>query len=133
MEPNTISRPRGAIVATIVAVSFGFLTVLSGGSILLVDGSARSAAGDYVPFVLWFNFAAGFAYMLAGAGLFLWRHWAVTLSMLIAVATLIVFAAFGVHILSGGAYEPRTVGAMVLRCAVWVTIALFVRGAWKNG
>ena len=62
--------------------------------------SARAAAGDYVPFVLWFNFLAGFAYIVAGAGLFLWRQWAVKLSLFIALATLLVFAAFGIHILA---------------------------------
>ena len=27
-----------------------------------------------VPFVLWFNFVAGFAYVMAGVGLFLWKR-----------------------------------------------------------
>jgi len=122
-----------AVVAAIVAALFGLLTLWSGGAILFFDGPARAAAGDYVPFVLWFDFVAGFAYILAGVGLFLWRQWAVTLSLLIAAATLVVFAAFGLHIVLGGAYEPRTVGAMVLRCAVWLAIALFARRAWKKG
>jgi hypothetical protein len=33
------------------------------------------------------------------------------------------FAAFGAHVLSGGAYELRTVIAMTLRTLVWVAIA----------
>jgi hypothetical protein len=31
--------------------------------------ATRAAAGNAVPFVLWFNFLAGFAYILAGLGL----------------------------------------------------------------
>mgnify|MGYP003980148311 FL=1 len=108
----------------IIAVLFGILTIKSGFDVLFIDGPARVAAGDYVPFVLWFNFYAGFAYILAGVGLFLWHPWAVNLSVMIAVATLLVTIAFGIHILSGGDYEMRTVGAMILRSGGWLTIAL---------
>ncbi len=111
----------------VVAMVFGILTLYSGGSVLFVDGPARAAAGRYVPFVLWFNFLAGFAYILAGAGLFLWRQWAVYLSVFIFAATLIVFAAFGLHVAFDGDYETRTVFAMIFRSAVWLVIAL---GAW---
>jgi hypothetical protein len=34
-----------------------------------------------------------------------------------------VFIAFGVHIFLGGAFEDRTVGAMIIRSAVWIAIA----------
>lgn len=125
-------RPRKAIAAAVVAVLFGAVTLFSGGSVLFVDGPGRAAAGDYVPFVLWFNFLAGFAYILAGAGLYLWRGWAVHLSLIIAVATLLVFAALGIHILVGGDYEARTIGALVLRGTVWMVIGLTARAAWKR-
>jgi hypothetical protein len=35
-----------------------------------------------------------------------------------------VFAAFGLHVVAGGAFEARTVGAMALRSLVWVAIAV---------
>ena len=132
MEHSASLRPRMAIVAASVAVLFGLLTIKSGGSVLFIDGKARVAAGDYVPFVLWFNFLAGFAYIIAGVGLFLWRGWAINLSLLIAMATLLVFAAFGIHILFGGGYELRTVAAMSLRSMIWLIISIFARRAWKN-
>ncbi len=132
MQNTVTARPRLAIMAAVVAVLFGGLTLYSGGSVLFIDGPARVAAGNYVPAVLWFNFLAGFVYILAGMGLFLWRGWAVVLAMVIAVATLIVFAGLGLHILSGGDYELRTVKAMALRSSVWIMIAFFVRAAWKR-
>ncbi len=132
MVSVTSSRPRLAVVAAVVAVLFGVLTLKSGGSVLFVDGADRAAAGDYVPFVLWFNFLAGFAYIVAGIGLYLWRDWAVRLSLLIAMATVLVFAAFGLHIMFDGAYSPRTIGAMVLRSAVWLAIGLFSYRAWRG-
>jgi hypothetical protein len=126
------SRPIPVLTAAIVALLFGALTVVSGGSVVLFDGPARQAAGNYIPFVVWFNFLAGFAYIIAGIGLYLWRKWAVILSMVIAVATVLVFAAMGIHIIADGAYETRTVAAMAFRSIVWIAIAILARRAWKK-
>lgn len=120
----TPDRPRWALVAAIVSIVFGILTVLSGGQALFGGDAARAAVGDAVLFVLWFNFAAGFFYVLAGTGLLLWRRWAAQLSATIAIATVGVFAAFGWHVAIGGAYEMRTVGAMILRSGIWIAIAV---------
>lgn len=117
---------RGGIargVAAVVALLFGLATIRSGGSVLFGGDEARQAAGAYVGFVLWFNFVAGFAYVAAGIGLWLRRSWVVRLSMAIAGATLLVFAALGVHVALGSAYEARTVVAMTLRSVVWLAIA----------
>ena len=110
-------------VAGIIGALFGLMTIREGGAVLFVDGPARVAAGDYVPFVLWFNFLAGFTYVVAGAGLVFGRSWAARVAIVIAVATLGVFVAFGAHIVSGGAFEMRTVVAMTLRSVVWCAIA----------
>jgi len=113
-------------IIAMVALLFGMMTIKSGGQVLLGDEVALAAAGDYVPFVLWFNFAAGFAYLIASVGIALRKQWSVWLSFLIAVSTLLVFAAFGLHIFLDGAYETRTVGAMILRATVWVIISILV-------
>ncbi len=107
----------------VVAVLFGVLTVLSGGLTLFGGERARLAAGAIVNFVLWFNFCAGFAYIACGIGLWARRRWSVQLALAIAVVTALVFLAFGVHGLTGGAYEARTVGAMALRTVLWSWIA----------
>ena len=109
---------------SLVAVGFGLLTIKEGGTILFGDATARAAAGNYVPFVLWFNFLAGFAYVIAGIGLWRQQRWAAWLAAAIAVATALMFAAFGAHVASGGAYEQRTVIAMSLRTLVWTAIAV---------
>ena len=111
-------------IAAIVAVLFGLLTIFSGGQALFGGTEARAAVGNAVPFVLWFNFTAGFAYVVAGAGLLIRQSWAVWLSAMIVLATVGIFAAFGLHVVQGGAYEMRTVGAMTLRTAVWFTISM---------
>ncbi|GGE89614.1 hypothetical protein GCM10007285_16360 [Stappia taiwanensis] len=109
-------------VAAGAAILFGVVTVLAGGRVLFGGAEARAAAGDIVPFVLWFNFLAGFAYAAAGVGLWRGRRWAVRLSWVILAATLAVFAGFAGHILMGGAFEPRTLGAMTVRTLVWAGI-----------
>ena len=132
-------RPVGARIALIaaggIAIAFGVATVVSGGQALFGGEAARAAVGNAVAFVLWFNFLAGFAYVAAGIGLLMRWRWATPLSAAILAATLIVFAAFGLHVLAGGAYEMRTVAAMTLRSAAWIVIAgVAYRGlGWRSG
>ncbi len=118
-------RSIGIWIITVIAVVFGLLTIKSGGTVLFVDGAFREDAGNYVPFVVWFNFLAGFVYLIAGGGLWVQKHWAVWISIFIVVATLVVFAILGIHILKGGMYEVRTIAAMCLRTVVWALIAIF--------
>jgi len=116
-------RPRWAVVLALIATIFGIVTVIVGGKTLFGGAEERTAVGNIVPFVLWFNFVAGFAYVIAGVGLFLWKRWAALLSAVIAAATIAVFIAFGIYIFLDGAFESRTVGAMIIRCAIWIVIA----------
>ena len=116
-------------VISLIAIGFGLLTLQEGGAVLFFDGAARKAAGHYVPFVLWFNFLAGFAYIVAGVGLWMRRRWAMWLAIAIAVATAIAFLAFGVHMALGGTWERRTLVAMTLRTLVWAGIAAI---AWRR-
>ena len=106
-----------------VAIAFGLLTVVSGGTTLL----GALEMGAVVLFVLWFNTLAGLAYVVAGLRLWQGRRWAYPLSLAIFAATLLVFVAFGLHVAQGGAFEMRTVYAMALRSAVWGAIALVAR------
>jgi len=131
MCPTTPRTPRWAAVLALVAIAFGAVTIVVGGKTLFGDVEVRSAAGNIVPFVLWFNFVAGFAYVIAGIGLLLWKRWAAHLSAAIAVATIAVFIALGIHIFVGLAFEARTVGAMIIRSAVWIMIAVLARRALR--
>ena len=116
-------------VLAAIALVFGALTLVSGGRALFGDAAARAAVGNVVGFVLWFNFLAGFAYLAAAIGLWLGRRWAVALAALLAIATALVAAGFGMHVLNGGAYEMRTVGALALRFGFWAVVSLV---AWRG-
>jgi hypothetical protein len=123
-------RRWGVIIAAGVATLFGLLTIMAGGRALFGGVEARAAVGDAVPFVLWFNFLAGFFYVLAGVGLFARQSWAARLSIAIFFATILVLIAFAIHLLLGGAYEMRTVGAMSLRTVVWgIIVGVAIREA----
>src|SRR5450759_219457 len=124
MTDGVSGRPRWAIAAGILAVAFGVVTVFEGGRTLFGRPEIRASAGNIVPFVLWFNFIAAFAYLMAGLGLLLWKRWAAQLSAGMAVTTLAVFAAFGVHVALGGAFEARTGCSLMLRSIVWIAIAV---------
>lgn len=109
------------------ALVFGALTIVSGGRVLFGGPAAQAAAGNAVPFVLWFNFLSGFAYVAAGLGMAMRKPWARTLAVGLAIAIVAVSALFGWHVFTGGAYETRTVGAMALRSAVWISIAVYLQ------
>jgi hypothetical protein len=126
---TTATKTHMPKIIAAVAVVFGALTILSGGTVLFGGDAARSAAGATVPFVLWFNFLSGFAYVVAGIGLAFGQGWAVKLAIGLALAIAVIFAAFGLYVLQGGAYEMRTVGALTLRLSVWVIIAAWARKA----
>jgi hypothetical protein len=126
MEKTETMKTKRPILITslsIVAALFGIATVKEGGTVLFTE-AGQQGAGNFVPFVLWFNFFAGFVYILAGIMLFKLKSCSRKLSAVIAIATTIVFTLLGVHILNGGAFESRTVVAMTLRSGIWIAIAL---------
>ena len=59
------------------------------------------------------------------AGAAIWRRHRLArpLAIGIALATLLVFAAFWIAVALGVPYEVRTIGAMTLRSAFWVVVA----------
>jgi len=131
------SAPRhatsGRWILAILAAVFGVATLVEGMPIVAGDAAARAAAGDYVPFVVAFNVVAAFAYLVAAAGFAARRVWAPRLAGAIAVASLVAFAAFAVHVALGGAYLPRTFAAMTLRVGFWLAAARIGRRLLSAG
>jgi hypothetical protein len=116
----------------IAAVVFGAVTVLAGGLALFGSLETRAELGNVVPFVLWFNFLIGFVYILTGAGLLRCKRWAVYASLFVAISTILVFAAFGLHVMDGGAFEMRTIGALTLRALFWIAVTIVAMRAMKR-
>ncbi|WP_374390961.1 hypothetical protein [Tabrizicola sp.] len=115
--------PRWTRPAALAAAVFGALTILSGGLVLFGTEAARQAAGNAVPFVVIFNTAAGFAYLVAAAAL--WRNHpsARWIALAIGLSTLAVLAGFVLVALTGTPVEPRTAIALPVRAGFWLAIA----------
>lgn len=124
---------RGMRVVAVVAGLFGALTLVSGGKVLFGPQEARAAAGAYMPFVVWFNFLAGFAYIVAAWGIWRGAAFSRPLAAGIAVLTLIVFAIFGIKAMTGTPFEMRTVGAMTLRSGFWLAVAWMLHRRSRQG
>lgn len=110
----------------VLGVAFGLATLVEGGRVLFGGPEARAAAGNVVEFVLRFNFGAGLFYVFAGGAMLLGRPAARMLATALAVTSAAVFAMLIGHIGAGGAFEKRTLVAMLLRTSFWVGIALFL-------
>ena len=126
-KPVKKSYTVGAItlrILSVIAVVFGLLTLKAGGSVFFNIGSLRQAEGNFVPFVLWFNFLSGFFYIAAGIGFWIQKRWAVSLSIALLISIVITYIFFGIHVLNGGPYEMRTVYAMALRTFLWAVISI---------
>lgn len=134
--PATLHRPtdpfRWRRPVAALAMIFGVLTVVSGGHVLFGPAEAQMAAGDYVSFVVWFNFLAGWVYAVAAAGLWLGRTWAGRLAVFIAAATGLTALAFAVVVAQGRAFEMRTVVALAIRFAFWAGVAVLSRKRAQN-
>lgn len=120
---NKSKRPIWLTAVAIIAILFGIATIKEGGTVLFTE-AGKLGAGHYVAFVLWFNFIAGFAYIIAGVALFRLKSCSRRLAAVIAVSTTIVFILLGIHIFNGGLYEIRTVMAMTIRSTLWIFIAI---------
>ncbi|WP_457094415.1 hypothetical protein [Microvirga sp. P5_D2] len=110
-----------------LAIAAGLLTALAGGVSLSV--AQATGEGAAAPLGGWFDLAAGFACIVTGAGLLARRAWAVWSASAIALATVTAFGTLGFHILQGGAYETRTMTAMMLRAVISQAIMV---AAWRD-
>jgi hypothetical protein len=98
---------------------FGLMTLKEGGAVLFIEGSERQAAGQFVDWVLWFNFVTGFALLALGFGLFKKKSWVRPLAKTVMLLSLLVLTVFLIFIALGGAYELRTLIAMPFRVMIW--------------
>ena len=106
-------------IFAIFMLVIGILTLKAGGSVILI-GTSRIAAGNYVPYVLWFNFIIGFFHIIVAVGLWFEISSSYRLPLLILLAYIVVDIFFAYHIFTGGLYELKTVVAMSFRNLTWI-------------
>lgn len=112
------------ILAVFIAI-FGLLTLRSGGSVIWFE-EARIAAGDILMEIVWFNFLAGFLYVVGAWGLWKGHPWVLRFSLVLFIAYLVMFSYLLVHVSQGGPYETRTLIAMTFRTLLWGVTLTFL-------
>ncbi len=117
-----LRRGSGLRMAGAAAAVFGVMTVVSGGTVLFGGDQLSRLAGNVVSFVLWFNFLAGFAYVMTGIGLWFARGWARWMAIAILIGTAVVLCAFLVYVSQGGPHETRTLVALIFRTGFWAIV-----------
>lgn len=129
------AAPRALWVKAMAMIggAFGVLTVVSATTVLFGPARFGQAAGAFIPFVVWFNLWAGFAYIAAAIGIWRGRGWAFGLALVIAGATAAVAALFALSIAQGAAYEMRTVGALLFRVVLWAAVAVALYQQARRG
>ncbi len=117
-------KTKGKYVLATILFAFGLLTVFLTGSVLLDLFGMREKEGHYVLAIVWANLIAGIVYLLTAYGVIKEEKWTVN-TLLIALSVLIIGQIlFFAHVVNGGLYETKTVGAMIFRIAFTVLLAV---------
>ncbi len=107
------------------AILFGILTVFSGGQNLF-NPEVIKTQGNIIPVILWFNFLAGFLYIVTGIGVLKRKRIALRLTSMLSAMNIVAFLYLLNHIYSNGLYETRTVFAMSFRMVFWFVFFIFL-------
>lgn len=109
----------------VIFLIFGLLTVSSGGRTLFTDVGMNSS-GNIILAILWFNFIAGFFYILAGVfALRLQKTPLKNLSIFLAISNTALLLYLFKVIFEGTLYESRTLLAMSFRTLFWIGFAIY--------
>lgn len=121
-------KQKGKYVLATILTVLGLLTLFLSSSVIFDCCGIREKEGDYVLSVVWANFIAAFLYLFSAFGLIKHKKWYLK-TMLLAVGVLITGQIlFFIHVVEGGLYETKTVGAMIFRIAFTVILTIF--GFW---
>ena len=118
-------KTKGKYILATILILFGGLTLFLTSSVLFDCCGIREKEGDYVLSVVWANFIAGILYLLAAFGILKNKKWRVK-PLLMAVGVLILGQVlFFIHVVNGGVYETKTVGAMIFRIVFTVLLTIY--------
>ena len=120
MKNRTLMTTASAIILTL----FACLTLFLSSAIIFDVFGIRAKEGNYVLFIVWANFIAGFLYLVAAYGFMKRTSWTFKILILALIILLIAFIALQSHINNGGIYEAKTVKAMIFRMMVTLIFSL---------
>lgn len=111
---KTIILRSSAVLITL----FALVTLFMSTSVLFDLFGIREKEGNYVLFVVFSNFIAGFFYLIAAYGLFTEKKWTTKLILITTVILIVSFVGLLIHANTGGIYEQKTITAMISRIAI---------------
>ena len=111
-------------IIAIALTAFGLLTLFLSSSVIFDMLGIREKEGNYVLLVVWANFFSSILYLFAAYGFIKNSKW--TAKYLVASVVILVAAFIGllIHINSGGIYETKTIGAMVVRTSITIVFLI---------
>lgn len=119
------SIPLKIKLVSLFAIVFGVMTVFSGGQNLF-NAEVIKTQGNILPVVLWFNFLAGFLYIVIALAVLKRKRIALRLTSLLSSLNIVVLLYLLNHIYSNGAYETKTLVAMSIRTVFWFFFFIFI-------
>lgn len=103
---------------TYFAVLFGVATIFSGAQNLFNENVIRTQ-GNIIPVVLWFNFIAGFVYLIIAFGTIFGKRIILRITSALSALNIVVLFYLLIHISNNQAYEIKTLIAMSFRTVFW--------------
>ncbi|PRX43821.1 hypothetical protein [Salegentibacter salegens] len=111
-------------VIAILILAFALVTLFMSSSVLFNWFGIRAKQGDFVPFIVWTNFVAGFIYLIAALGFLQSKKWTLWILTTVALLLFIALMILLLHIDRGGSFEFETIRAMVFRIVLTITFSL---------
>jgi len=111
---------------SITVVVLGIITFLIGFEHLFIQGTYLKLINNYLHFVVWFNFLSGIVYLITGYGIWHIKPWAVYLTLLIVVFSLIVLVALSVHMFIDDQFRGWQIIEMSIKILIWSLILMFI-------
>ncbi len=125
-------KTKGKYILATILVLFGLLTLFLTSSIFFDCCGIREKEGNYVLSIVWVNFIASLLYLASAYGILQRKNWYVKL-LFLAVGVLVIGQIFFfAHVINGGLYETKTVGAMIFRIAFTVLLAFLAYSMKSN-
>jgi len=125
-------KTKGKYILALIIALFGLLTLFLTSSVIFDLFGIREKEGNYVLTVVWANFISGILYLVAVAGIIKNKDWIVKPLFISVVVLIIAQILFFIHIVNGGIYETRTVGALIFRIVLTVLFTVFAFQIKRN-
>lgn len=100
------------------AIIFGIMTIFSGGQNLF-NSEVIKTQGNVIPEILWFNFSAGFVYLLIATLVLMQKKIALRITATLSALNFVALLHLINHVSQNGAYEVKTIFAMSFRTIFW--------------